>query len=285
LEVINRKDGKPFSHEDMNRLTALASQAVVAIETCRLHEAELTKQRMERELQLGHAMQSSLIPSAVPDFPDWQFAAWWEPAREVSGDFYDFIRLDNELGVVIADVADKGVQAALFMTLTRSTVRTCLHALGNPATSIDEANRLIAQDASGGMFVTLAYAQFQPDSGDITYVNAGHNPPLWYQSATKDFSELDTTGIFLGFESGIPFEEKTIHCASDDFIVFYTDGVTEAMNARRELFGEERFRTELQKVRELSPDEMMKSLLQALAEFVEDTPQSDDITLVIAKRR
>jgi sigma-B regulation protein RsbU (phosphoserine phosphatase) len=285
LEVINRRDGKPFSQQDMNRLTALASQAVVAIETCRLHEAELTKQRMERELQLGHTMQSSLIPSAVPDFSDWEFAALWEPAREVSGDFYDFIELDDGLGVVIADVADKGVQAALFMILTRSTVRTCLHALDSPAESIEEANRLIAQDASGGMFVTLAYTHIRPDSGEITYVNAGHNPPLWYQDESNRFAELDTTGVFLGYESDIPYEEKTIHCAPGDFIVFYTDGVTEAMNASRELFSEERFRSELQKVSELSPDEMLNSVLQALAEFVEETPQSDDITLVIAKRK
>jgi sigma-B regulation protein RsbU (phosphoserine phosphatase) len=135
------------------------------------------------------------------------------------------------------------------------------------------------------MFVTLAYTHIRPDSGEITYVNAGHNPPLWYQAESNRFAELDTTGVFLGYESGIPYEEKTIHCAPGDFIVFYTDGVTEAMNASRELFSEERFRSELQKVSELSPDEMLNSVLQALAEFVEETPQSDDITLVIAKRK
>jgi sigma-B regulation protein RsbU (phosphoserine phosphatase) len=283
LEVINRKDGRPFSQQDAARLTALASQSVVALETARLHQAELAKQRMERELQLGRTMQSSLIPSTVPTLNGWEFAAWWKPAREVSGDFYDFIPLDDKIGVVMADVSDKGVHAALFMALSRSIIRASLNALREPAVSICEANRLISQDAKDGMFVTMCYAQFTPDSGDITYVNAGHNPPLWYRAEHQDIVELGPTGIILGFDAGLPCEEKSICCGPDDVLVLYTDGVTEAMNAKRMLFGEERFQEILLQNHDRPPAEILAAIKEALKEHVRNAPQFDDITLVIAK--
>jgi len=186
LEVINRTDGQPFHQQDLVGLTALSLQAVVAMETARLHQAELTKQRMERELQLGYTMQAGLIPTEMPVFLDWEFAAWWKPAREVGGDFYDFMFLDDDLGLIIADVADKGVQAALFMALTRSTVRSSLLALHQPAMSISNANKIIADDAQDGMFVTLFYAQFRPGTGEVVYVNAGHNSPILYRKSHQD---------------------------------------------------------------------------------------------------
>lgn len=285
LELIDRRDGKPFRQPDLDRLTAFSAQAVVAMETARLHQADLAKQRMEKELQLGHTMQSSLIPSAVPQMEGWEFAAWWQPAREVSGDYYDFVGLGDQLGVVVADVADKGVQAALFMALTRSTVRTSLSALPTPAAGINAANHLISQDAADGMFVTLCYAQFSPDSSDVTYLNAGHNPPLWLRSAQHEIIELEPTGIFLGFDSGIPFEDKTIRCDSGDIFIFFTDGVTEAMNPARQQYGDERFQALLLQNSHQSPAEMLEQIQQSLQEHTADTVQSDDVTLVIAKRK
>jgi sigma-B regulation protein RsbU (phosphoserine phosphatase) len=285
LEVMNRRDGQPFRQQDIARLTALTSQAVVAMETARLHQEELIKQRMDKELQLGHAMQSSLIPSTVPKLEGWEFAAWWKPAREVSGDFYDFIQLGDDVGVVMADVADKGVQAALFMTLTRSTVRASLYALREPSAGIRDANRLISQDATRGMFVTLCYAQFRPDSGDVTYVNAGHNPPFWFQEANHSFIELEPTGIFIGIDAGLPFEAVSIYCEPGDYIVLYTDGITEAMNSDQLQFGEDRLAKTLLSCSDLSTNKMLECIQQSLQDYVGPTPQSDDITMVIARRK
>lgn len=282
--LLARGAGKgPFAPREKILIAALARQAAVALDNARLHQAELVKQRMEQELELGRKMQSSLIPDSVPTMAGWEFAAWWQPAREVSGDYYDFIPLAEQLGVVIADVADKGVHAALFMALTRSTVRASVTALDGPAESLRRANHLIAADATDGMFVTLFYAQFETD-GKVTYVNAGHNPPLWHRADAESFSELAPTGILLGFEYGVPLEERTITASSGDFLVLYTDGVTEAENPAGELFGEERLAAALRNHRNGSAQDILDGILAALRAFIKDTPQSDDITLVIAKR-
>jgi sigma-B regulation protein RsbU (phosphoserine phosphatase) len=201
----------------------------------------------------------------------------------VSGDYYDFIPLEEQLGVVIADVADKGVQAALFMALTRSIVRASVTALREPAESLRRANHLIADDATDGMFVTLVYAQLEID-GKVTYVNAGHNPPLWYRADPEGFSELTLTSSLLGVEYDVLLEERTITAAPGDFLVLYTDGVTEAENAEGEHFGEERLTAVLSTRRSNPAQEILDGLLAALYAFIGETPQSDDITLVIAKR-
>ncbi len=283
LELVNKQDGSNFQEQDVKLLETLAGQAVVALENARLHQAELVKQRMEQELQLGFEMQSGLIPAGVPTLDGWEFAAWWQPAREVSGDFYDFIPLAEQLGVVIADVADKGVQAALFMALTRSIVRASMTALHEPAESLRRANRLITADATDGMFVTLCYAQFDVD-GRVTYVNAGHNPPLLYRAEVDELVELTRTGVLMGLETDEPLEQKTTSTAPGDILVLYTDGVTEAMNAAQELFGEARLAEALHTHRHASPQDIRDGIMSALDDFIEGAAQSDDIALVIAKR-
>jgi serine phosphatase RsbU (regulator of sigma subunit) len=283
LELVNKRDASNFHARDVALLETLAGQAVVALENARLHQEELVKQRMEQELRLGFEMQSSLIPASVPALDGWEFAAWWQPAREVSGDYYDFIPLAKQQGVVIADVADKGVHAALFMALTRSIVRASITALHEPAEALRRANHLIAADATDGMFVTLCYAQFDT-AGRVTYVNAGHNPPLWYRAEVGAFLELTRTGIVLGLESDEPLEQKTIVTAPGDLLLLYTDGVTEAMNPLGEMFGRARLVEVLRAHHHSSAQDIRDGILSALNLFIEDTPQSDDVTLVIARR-
>jgi sigma-B regulation protein RsbU (phosphoserine phosphatase) len=177
--VDNRLQVGIFIQADLELLTSIASSAAIAIENARLYQVAVEKGRMVRELQMAYEVQAGLLPRETPQIPGWELAARWQPAREVAGDYYDFISLDGgQLGLVIADVSDKGMPAALFMALTRSTVRASIGRASSPADGIAHANRLICADSTGGMFVTLFYALLNPTTGEFTYVNAGHNPPL-----------------------------------------------------------------------------------------------------------
>lgn len=305
--VLSRAQGQPvFTASDEKLLMALASQAAISVENARLHQAVLEKERLERELELARDVQASLIPSQTPSIPGWDFAAYWQPAREVSGDFYDFIsdvgvinlaKEDPSLapgagssqgsplhGIVIADVSDKGMHAALFMALTRSIVRASATAGLSPADGLTQTNRLLCVDSVNGMFVTLFYSQLDPQRNELTYVNAGHNPPLHYRTKEKMLAELGATGIMLGFDDSRRLEQRSVKLEPGDFVVFYTDGVTEAMNELNDQYGEERLRDLIHANSSASPSEIMHALCDSLALFVGSRAQSDDITIVIAKR-
>lgn len=288
--VLGRARGQSiFTASDEKLLMSVARQAAVAVENARLHQQVLDKERLEHELQLARNVQASLIPSQTPKIPGWDFAAYWNPAREVAGDFYDFIanvgaRGSSSLhGIVLADVSDKGMHAALFMALTRSVLRAATTAGQLPAASVTQSNRLLCADSTGGMFVTLFYAQLDPAKNEMTYVNAGHNPPFLFRAKEKTIEELDRTGIMLGFDEQVRFEQRVVQFRPGDFIVFYTDGVTEAFNSADEQFGEERLLELIRAGAEQSPDEMLQTLRRQLTDFVGERAQSDDITIVIAK--
>ncbi len=284
--LLGRLEGQDeFTASDERLLTALARQAAVAVENSQLHQASLERERMKRELQLAHDVQASLIPRETPRVPGWAFAAYWQPAREVGGDFYDFIERDGgQLGFALGDVSDKGMHAALFMALTRSTRRASTLAAPSPKDGMNRANRLVCADSTGGMFVTLFYGQLDPDAHRLTYINAGHNPPLFYHAAGKKLTELTRTGIMVGFDDAYKYKQRSVRLRRGDFILFYTDGVTESVNAQDEQFGEERLQRVLLDHPGDSPEEILRALNRALSEFTGDIPPFDDVTIVIAKR-
>jgi sigma-B regulation protein RsbU (phosphoserine phosphatase) len=296
--VDNRLQAGIFSPADLELLTAIAASAAVAIENARLYRVAVEKGRMERELQVAREVQVSLLPRETPQIPGWEFAANWQPAREVAGDFYDFVPLVRSpasvsehsegcpgcLGIVIADVADKGMPAALFMALTRSTVRASLTSAPSPQAGIEQANRLVCADAADGMFVTLFYAQLDPTSGDLVYVNSGHNPPLFYQAASGEIARLMPTGMALGIEEDAPFVARTIRLESGDFVLMYTDGFTEAIDAGMEQFGEGRLQAVVRENCQRAPAEIVQALQKALEAFAGTLPPFDDRTIVVVKR-
>jgi sigma-B regulation protein RsbU (phosphoserine phosphatase) len=293
IYVDNRLQAGIFTQDDLELLNAIASSAAIAIENARLYQVAVEKGRMERELQMAYKIQAGLLPRSMPEVPGWDFAARWKPAREVAGDFYDFIPLEEgRLGLVIADVTDKGMPAALFMAFTRSIIRASLDRAAQPVEAIRQANRLICRESSYGFFVTLFYAQFEPDSAEVTYVSAGHNPQLRYldtsarslERASAPVFQLGYTGVPLGIFEEAPYEERHITCAPGDCLLLYTDGVTDAVNdlgdhyslARLERFGQDNHQSD--------PKKFIQNLESELLDFVGDTPQFDDITIVIAKR-
>ena len=201
IYVDNRLHAGIFMPADLELLTAIASSAAIAIENARLYQAAVETGRLERELQMARELQAGLIPHESPQAPGWEFVARWQPARQVAGDFYDFIpAAGDHIGIVVADVADKGMAAAIFMALTRSTVRASLAGAPSPADGIARANRLICADAAGGMFVTLFYAELDPLTGQLTYVNAGHDPAILCSNDRGRCTILERTGLVLGVD-------------------------------------------------------------------------------------
>jgi serine phosphatase RsbU (regulator of sigma subunit) len=275
---------------------SLAAQVASALHRAKVHAQTLDNQRVEQELALAWQIQKSFLPHDLPDIPGWQLAATLKPARETSGDFYDVIPLPNgQWGILIADVADKGMAAALYMALSRTLIRTYAGEYGaQPELVLSAANGRILMDTQADLFVTVFYGVLDPVSGTLTYCNAGHNPP--YLLGTRDGDSLRSlrrTGMALGVVEDVVWERKAVQIAPGDVLVLYTDGVTDAQNAQEMFFGEERLieavraRVGAQAGKDLSTGQGMSAqrLQEALAEeihgYVGDAPQFDDITLMI----
>jgi serine phosphatase RsbU (regulator of sigma subunit) len=281
--VDNRLQVGLFTPDDLELLTAIAATAAVAIENARLYQLAVEKGRIERELQVAREVQASLLPRHTPQVEGWEFAAFWQPAREVAGDFYDFIP-GARLGLVIADVSDKGMPAALFMALSRSIVRASMAQALSPADGITQANRLICADATNGMFITLFYAQLDPATGELAYVNAGHNPPLLLRAESHELMELRRTGMVLGVDEATRYHQRTMQLQAGDLILLYTDGVTDALDAQGQEFGLERLRRIMLDHCNASAAELAATLDGDVTEFSGAAARFDDITVVVAKR-
>lgn len=286
--VDNRLQAGIFNPEHLDLLTAIASSAAIAIENARLYQVAVEKGRLEQELQLARDVQASLLPRQTPRAPGWEFVACWRPAREVAGDFYDFIPGEaGQLGLVIADVTDKGMPAALFMALTRSIVRASIVGGDTPARSIARANRLICADSTHGMFVTLFFGMLDPATGELIYVNAGHNPPLLLQRRDGgdqgQLVKLTRTGMALGVEAEIVYEQQGLRLRPGDIVVLYTDGVTDALDTRGRAFGMERLERVCIEHRDASAVELLAALESALDIFAESTAPFDDIAIMVVK--
>ena len=269
----------------MNILSGIAHQTAIAIENTRLVAELATRQRLEQELKVARDIQTSFLPSCCPEAPGWQLAAFWRAARQVGGDFYDFLPLPREhQGLVVADVADKGVPAALFMAVTRTLTRSA--AIGGhrtPAEALMRVNELILSDARSDLFVTMFLADLSP-VGRVVYANAGHNPPLVVHAATGEVEYLKAHGMALGVVPEVTLRDQQIKLENGDVLVLYTDGVTDALNARGDEFGLARLEQAIVSHRRRSADGIVVAIQAALSEFVGDEPPFDDLTLIVAKR-
>jgi serine phosphatase RsbU (regulator of sigma subunit) len=236
-----------------------------------------------QELALAGRMQTSLLPITPPEVPGWQVAAALRPARETSGDFYDFIPLpDGRLGLVIADVADKGMGAALYMALSRTLIRTyAADYPDRPDLTLHAANERILADTQADLFVTVFYGILDPAAGTLTYCNAGHHPPYLLNSQGQGtIQTLPGRGIALGVVEDTKWVHRTADLAPGAVLLFYTDGVLDAQNPQHEPFGSERMLDIAQASLSRTARELQEDLLTRLQQFIGDTPQFDDITLM-----
>ncbi len=269
-------------------LGEFATQVAIAVHNMLLlRRTDEALARKLAELSVGREIQLSLLPKVNPSVPGWQFAAMYEAARDVGGDFYDFCELPGtptRLGVVIADVADKGVPAALFMAVSRTIIRSVAISGRSPASALMRANQLILADSQADLFLSAIYLILDPVTGRVSFSNAGHNRPLLVRAATGQLSELTLRGIVLGAFDDITLQDDTLDLAPGDALVLYTDGVTDALNGDGEEFGEQRLFDVVQASASGTAEQILWSITGALAGFIGETEQADDVTCVVIKR-
>lgn len=241
-------------------------------------------ERDKAEIQIAAEIQRTFLPRREPVLDNFEISARNIPAQEVGGDYYDFIQLDDRnLGIVIADVAGKGIPAALFMALSRSIIRAVATRDKSLDEIIRESNDLITADASAGMFVTLFYCVLDSRSGHLVYVNAGHNPPLHYRNGTGTLHTLLPSGMAMGVMSGNTYSVGELDLAPGDVLVLYTDGVTEAFNMPGEEFGEGRLMDTVIASHDLRAGEILGTIFSRVHDFIGEAAQSDDITVVVIR--
>lgn len=273
---------KPIDLEDLERTIDKAAEQVAFIKKAEREHSQLDAIRYD--LDIAREIQTAVLPKVFPPFP------WLQPvdvyasmnaAKSVGGDFYDFFLIDeSHLGLVMADVSDKGVPAAIFMAISRTVIRATALEEKAAALCIEKANALLCRESVNSMFVTVFYAILDVETGELVYTNAGHNAPLWiHRDGSTEF--LEPTGdVVLGINGEAVFHEKRIRLSDQDRLFLYTDGVTEAMNPVYEQYGEERLLEVCREIAHDTPAEMVRKVGEQVAVFANGAEQSDDITMM-----
>jgi serine phosphatase RsbU (regulator of sigma subunit) len=289
LSLGRKKSGKLFTPEDLDLLRTLTNQSAIAMENARLFKDNLQKGRMEEELKIAHDIQMGMLPDKAPQLEGLKVVARTIPAREVGGDFYDFVELAGNgaparLGVIIADVSGKGVSAGLMMAGARSTYRVLLDADPPVREVMTLANQRLRQDIRKGMFVALLYAVLDPGARTLTLSNAGQTQPvLCAAGAAPCYITTEGDTFPLGIVPDCDYQETKLSLAEGDVVVFYTDGVVEAMNAQEELYGFDRLLSAVQEGRDLGAPALLDKLFDDVARFAGGTEQHDDITIIVVR--
>ncbi len=286
LNLGPRLSERDYSGDDRRLLDTLAGYAAPAVRVGQLvreQEVELVaRERIEQELHVAQLIQQQFLPKHVPDLPSWHIAAFYRPARTVGGDFYDFIDLpDGRVFIVVGDVTDKGVPAALVMASTHSILRAGAARLISPGEVLERANDVLYDDIPAHMFVTCLAVVLDPVTGEIWYANAGHDLP--YVRTTSGVQELRATGMPLGLMAGMSYEEKTAVLEPGDVMLLHSDGIAEAHAPDREMFGFPRLKKLVEGTG--GGEELIDVVLAEHARFVgPGADQEDDITMVTLER-
>lgn len=264
----------------------IAQQIAAAVQNDRLQRELAGRRQMERELQLARQIQRTFMPDYPLTLPGWEMAVIWRAAHQVGGDFYDFFELPGQrLGLVIADVADKGIPAALFMALSRAMLRAAAGDEVGPGSVLTRVNDLLVPDAQHGMFVTAVYGILSLENGQFACANAGHLPPLVWRASTRQLERMPKGNVALGVLEGVRYEEQAERLEPGDYLIMYTDGVTDALSPDDEFFGEPRLFEIIQEANPDSAATLLATIDDALTDFVAGTPPSDDITLLVLRRQ
>jgi phosphoserine phosphatase RsbU/P len=286
LQAINIKED--FLNEEMLGLfQTLANQAATALENVHVKQQQLAAELVNKELEVATEIQARFFPQQTPNLEGYEVAGCSIPAKDVGGDYYDFIPNPEpgQHGFVVADVTGKGVPASLLMATMRATLRANIQ--NNPndiVQALRQVNGDIYRDSPVDKFITSIYCNLDYESHELSYVNSGHNPPYIVRANDNRIEELDQGGLMLGIMEEIDLPKATLSIDKGDILMLFSDGVTEATNPSGELFSEERFEQWLLDHNQLSAEEMKDALLKTLRDYADGSPQSDDITFIIVKR-
>jgi sigma-B regulation protein RsbU (phosphoserine phosphatase) len=286
LQAINIKED--FLNEEMLGLfQTLANQAATALENVHVKQQQLAAELVNKELEVATEIQARFFPQQTPNLEGYELAGCSIPAKDVGGDYYDFIPNPEpcQHGFVVADVTGKGVPASLLMATMRATLRANIQ--NNPndiVQALRQVNGDIYRDSPVDKFITSIYCNLDYESHELSYVNSGHNPPYIVRANDNRIEELDQGGVMLGIMEEIDLPKATLSIDKGDILMLFSDGVTEATNPSGELFSEERFEQWLLDHNQLSAEEMKDALLKTLRDYADGSPQSDDITFIIVKR-
>ncbi len=285
LNLGRRRSDQGYSADDRHLLNDLATHAAPAMRVAQLVREQQTvvaeRSRIEQELRVARLIQQTLLPQSLPQISGWKIDTHYQPAREVGGDFFDFLpAADGKLGIIIGDVTDKGIPAALVMATTRTLLRAVAERLATPGAVLERVNNLLYADIPPRMFVTCFFALLDPIDGTLQFANAGHDVPYW--RSPYGVYELRARGMPLGLMPDMRYEELTVQIRPDDTLFFYSDGLAEAHNRAREMFG---FPRVCQLVNQHDgTNNLIRNALDELAQFTgEDWTQEDDITLVTVR--
>ncbi|HJR60863.1 MAG TPA: SpoIIE family protein phosphatase [Vicinamibacterales bacterium] len=285
VAIYSRAHVRRFGEEDMELLVSLASAASLRIRNVALAEEAAARRVQDHELALAHDIQMAMLPRHTAERPELDMAAALIPARAVGGDLYDFLIIDDRLWFIVADAAGKGVSAALFMAVTRTLFRAVAHSEATVASVVTRMNTELARDNERQFFVTAVVGRLDLRSGELAYASAGHPPPLRASGGAPP-RPLDAIegGVALGIVEDATYEEGRLALVAGDLLLMFTDGVTEAINSRRELFSEARLYASL-----AGPDrpvlEIVATLIDDVNAFAAGQPQEDDITVLALRYR
>lgn len=289
LALANSRMGSPFSQNDFVVFKSISEQSAFALYNAIIYSEANEKKRLDHDLQIARDIQRILLPAEAPKLNGFEISGLNVPARQVSGDYFDYIKIDDErLGVAIADVSGKGVPASLIMAICRSVLRS--QAIGNPSPAdvLQKVNRQLYPDIKEDMFISAAYLVLDHVRGQVTLARAGHDAPLLYKQKTQTIQPLKTPGMVVGIDRGDVFDRLTTDVAVElepgDFIFLYTDGITEALDSEGNEFGLERTIAAVRSSAKESAAAIVTRMIDELRNFVGSTPQNDDITLIAIRK-
>ncbi|MGL5798039.1 MAG: SpoIIE family protein phosphatase [Cetobacterium sp.] len=293
LTVKGKELGVIFIIEDKSKLiksdeetiSALTIQVAIAINNAQIYSDLLIKERMSQELEVASRIQKRIIPKKIQKVLGLDVATFFEPAKEIGGDYYDYSLLNEKtFSITIADVSGKGVPAAFLMALGRSVLKTLELQGEEPRFNVRKLNKLIYPDITEDMFITMFHSKYNYDTKILTYSNAGHNPLVVYNSITQSIESHSVKGVAIGFLDDYNYKQGELKLNIGDVVIYYTDGITEAENNDKELFGIERLKNILLQTATLSSKEIKQKLLSEVNLFQNGCEQNDDITFVVIKR-
>jgi sigma-B regulation protein RsbU (phosphoserine phosphatase) len=288
--AVVRNEGRGFSPNDREVFGSIAEQSSFALGSAIIHAEAHDKRRLEDEIKRASEIQRILLPKNPPGLTDYSFASVFRPARMVSGDYFDYVAVDDQhFGVGIGDVCGKGIAASLIMAMCRSTLRNNAAGNASPSSVLHAVNRAIFPDIREDMFVSLLYVVLGRDSGEIQLARAGHEPPLLFRRLTCEIETIEPPGMAAGIDDGEVFErslsDHPVHLDPGDLLLLYTDGVTEAEDEEENEFGLNRLRKVLAGSAASGAQAVVDAVSEALTRFTGTTPQSDDITLIAVEKR